>query len=229
MTSSTVEPAVSRLARPKRDGKRPATLPRRTAQAGTTKTATKISSPGRGRMELNAGEAGPCRTCRKTWACRCKPAQAHPRRRRWPRRTRRTSWPASLNRSSDISFPSNRSSGPEFRCPARTSHNEIRKSAWRKRNGCFEILKGEAVIEVRIAASFTLSLGHRPGEVCAGEKRQTPAPSSAVPGRAQALGLRQSPAALGLPGWGVAGRPAFTPIRRIQSTAATTIYWQRSR
>jgi len=39
---------------------------------------------------------------------------------------------ASSNRTWDIWFPSIHSNGPGFRYPARTSHNEIRKSAWVK-------------------------------------------------------------------------------------------------
>jgi hypothetical protein len=46
------------------------------------------------------------------------------------KQTPKTSWIAFLSRSGGISFPSNRSNGPEFRCPSRTSRNETRRSAW---------------------------------------------------------------------------------------------------
>ncbi len=87
--------------------------------------------------DFSADVACPCRTCRRTTAFRCRWA-LHPRRRHWLRRRRKASSPASSNRNSDIWFPSNRWSGPGFRCPSRTSRNEIRKSAWRQSSlgGC---------------------------------------------------------------------------------------------
>ena len=60
--------------------------------------------------------------------CRCRRRACHCRR-RWPRRRWKISWTISLSRNAGIRCFSNRSSGRGFRCRARTSRNEIRKSA----------------------------------------------------------------------------------------------------
>jgi len=62
---------------------------------------------------------------------RCRTNQCWWRRRR-PKRRWKISWTISSSRNAGIPRPSSRWSGRGFRCRARTSRNEIRRSAWVK-------------------------------------------------------------------------------------------------
>lgn len=90
---------------------------------------------------LNVNGGGRSRTCRRSWVFPCRTAPLHSRRRR--RRRPKASWKAGVSRSADISFPSTCSNAPGFRCPVRTSRNEIHKSAWTEHNRPAIKLKGE--------------------------------------------------------------------------------------
>ncbi len=68
--------------------------------------------------------------CRRNNDARCRRCRTELRRRRQPRRRWKISWTTSSSRNADTRCFSNPSSGRGFRCRARTSRNEIRKSAW---------------------------------------------------------------------------------------------------
>jgi len=75
------------------------------------------------------------------------------------RRTWKISWTISLNRSAGRRFPSNRWSGREFRCRARTFRNETRKSAWKYNNRENENLKREQQLVGRRCRAAVIILG----------------------------------------------------------------------
>ena len=89
---------------------------------------------------VNARAAGPCRRDRTNGACPCTRALPRPRSRLT--RTPKVFSPTWSSRNGDTSSPSNPSSGRALRCHARTSHNEIRKSAWRDDSGSARRFKG---------------------------------------------------------------------------------------
>ncbi len=95
---------------------------------------------------------------------------SHPRHRRRPchmqwarsrppnwRQTWKTSSPTAWNHSADTGCLSNHWTAPAPRCPARTSHNEIRKSAWPKNNALGENLKRPDRLRKASGASISLS------------------------------------------------------------------------
>src|SRR5438552_11971724 len=81
------------------------------------------------RFTANANAACPCRTNRRNAVGRCRPVPPSCRLR--SRRTRKAFCLTSSSRSAGRRRLPNGSSGRVFRCPCRTSGNEIRKSAWR--------------------------------------------------------------------------------------------------